>query len=96
MTTFRISKRYRKSEEEWLGKHVRYFLMTYNRDESMDGPFTGIVTGLSSNEAAIYDRLEGHDHRNSIEFTGTLIIKPDDNSSLDEWACEEHCEIIEE
>lgn len=93
--SLRISKSLQREEKYWIGKRVRYFLMTLCRDGRLEGPYTGVVAGLSNNAAAIEDRLEGHTRRDSVEFTGDLIIVPDDGSREDDWTPVDLCEIIE-
>lgn len=93
--SLRKSKELQRVERQWIGKRVRYYLMTLYRDGRLEGPYTGIVEAVTTNEAIIEDRLEGCNHRHAISFTGELIIKPDDGSRMDEFANADHAEIIE-
>jgi hypothetical protein len=65
----------------WVGKRVRYFLQDVldrqSHGKKLTGPYFGTVMGLTTNYALIEDRLEGTTHRNSVSFTGMLIIQPD-------------------
>ena len=79
----------------WIGKHICYYLATMKRDRTLDGPYTGIVAGISSNESIIEDPLEGHTHRSSVDFTGTLIVKPDHMANEFEWVSYLHADILD-
>lgn len=94
--TVRKSKQLISAEKKWLNKRVEYYLPTLNRDGSMDGPYTGIVNGVSTNESIIEDRLENTDGRTRASFTGTLIVLPDDKAMTEDWAPYLYATIIED
>ena len=63
-----------------------------SKGKKLLGPYKGTVSGVTNNEATIEDRLEGKDHRNSIDFTGCLIIVPDNApASHEDFAYITHC-----
>ena len=95
----RRSKELKAIEKKYIGKRIKYYIVDVLDKKSggrkLDGPYTGTVMGCTTNEADIYDRVEGLDHRNSIQFTGGLIVKPDD-CIYDEYPWVNHTEIIRE
>lgn len=66
-------------EKKWLGNKIKFFLPDVldrkSHGHKLEGPFYGIVMGLSNNEAMIEDREEGHTAKDSIDYTGYLIVK---------------------
>jgi len=84
----RESKELIKIEQQWLGKQVSYYLFDVldraSHGKKLEGPFTGVVSGVTTNGAAIEDRLEGNTHRNSVKFTGCLIVRRDSSTREDE------------
>ena len=93
----RESKKLIAVEKEWIGKRVRYYLFDVldkaSHGKKLEGPFTGIVSGVTTNGAAIEDRLEGKTHRNSVQFTGCLIVQRD-SSTREDFPWLEHVELI--
>lgn len=81
--TIRESSSLRAAKKKWVGKRVKYWLRTLNRDRKKVGPYYGTVKGLTTNQALIEDRLEGYTHRNSIDYNGSLIVEPDDKDRND-------------
>jgi hypothetical protein len=90
----KTSKALKQDRQKWERKRVQYYLHTLRRDGRLDGPFTGVVEGLSNDAAMIEDRLENKDGRNRPVFTGTLFVVDDETGRV-EWAPVEHCTIIE-
>ena len=90
----RYSKELTAIEKEWVGQRVRYYVYdALKRVETFDGPYTGIVRGATNNGSQVEDRAEGLTHRNSVSFTGCLIIEPDDGAP-EETAWLSKCEKI--
>ena len=91
------SKALIKEEKKWIGKKVEYFLYTLARDQHMDGPYNGIVTGVGENSQLIEDGLEGHDPSDPgerIEPNGMLFVENSETRLID-WAATTKCEIID-
>ncbi len=93
----RKSREFVAKEKEWVGKRVRYYLLDVldkaNHGKKLDGPFTGVVRGVTSNGALVQDRLEGNTGRNSVKFTGQLIVLRDHTTSQEDYVEERHAEI---
>jgi hypothetical protein len=90
----RESAKLKAVQREWVGQRVRYYVYdALKRVVTFDGPFTGIVRGATNNGSQVEDRAEGLTHRNSVSFTGELIIEPDDGSP-EETAWLGKCEKI--
>ena len=98
----RYSMQYRQAEKKWIGKRIKYYVReALRKGNPLSGPYYGTVTGISANDALIEDRREGHTHRNSADFTGFLIVKPDGLRQHDaygrggeDWVLETLAEVV--
>ena len=97
MSILRESKDLIKIEKKWLGQRVKYYLFDVldraSHGRKLEGPFMGVVSGVTTNGAAVEDRLEGKTHRNSVQFTGCLIVQRD-SSTREDFPWLEHVELI--
>lgn len=83
----RISQELKEVESKWIGQRVKYFILDAldkkSHGRKLDGPYFGKVNGITDNSAMIEDRLEGNTGRNSVRFTGQLIVQPDHKNEED-------------